>query len=180
MRITGGELKGRVIKCPPGIIRPTMDRMRESIFSILGNISNKSFLDLFSGSGIVALEAVSRNALCVDLVEKDTLKKNTLLLNAVIAENVMKKRIACHFMSTELFLLRTKAKFDIIFCDPPFPYKFRLDLIQTVAQKEVLSQEGQCLIHRPKEQPLPENIGSLEKKDSREYGRSIVDFYART
>ncbi|MFW6253274.1 MAG: RsmD family RNA methyltransferase, partial [bacterium] len=62
MRITGGSLRGRVVKVPPGEIRPTMDRMRESMFSILGPLHGRSFLDLFGGSGIVALEAVSRGA----------------------------------------------------------------------------------------------------------------------
>ena len=59
MSITGGELRGRTIKCPDGVIRPAMDRMRESLFSILGDLSGKSFLDLFSGSGTIAIEAVS-------------------------------------------------------------------------------------------------------------------------
>jgi 16S rRNA (guanine966-N2)-methyltransferase len=53
MRITGGEYRGRIVKCPPGVIRPAMDRMRESLFSILGNLEGKSFLDIFSGSGVV-------------------------------------------------------------------------------------------------------------------------------
>jgi 16S rRNA (guanine966-N2)-methyltransferase len=60
MRITGGEYRGRIVKCPPGVIRPAMDRMRESLFSILGNLEGKSFLDIFSGSGVVGLEAASR------------------------------------------------------------------------------------------------------------------------
>ena len=71
MRITGGVLRGRIIKCPDGIIRPAMDRMRESVFSILGDLSGKSFLDLFSGSGTIAIEAVSRGASQVELCEKD-------------------------------------------------------------------------------------------------------------
>ena len=60
MRITGGKLKGRIIKCPDGVIRPAMDRMRESVFSIIGDLTDKSWLDLFSGSGTIAIEAVSR------------------------------------------------------------------------------------------------------------------------
>ena len=71
MRITGGELKGRIIKCPDGIIRPAMDRMRESVFAVLGPLNGASFLDLFSGSGTIAIEAVSRGASSVELVEKD-------------------------------------------------------------------------------------------------------------
>ena len=74
MRITGGKLKGRNIKCPDGVIRPAMDRMRESVFAILGDLSGKSWLDLFSGSGTIAIEAVSRGATHVELCEKDKIK----------------------------------------------------------------------------------------------------------
>jgi 16S rRNA (guanine966-N2)-methyltransferase len=71
MRITGGQYRGRVVKCPPGVIRPAMDRMRESLFSILGSLEGMSFLDMFSGSGVVGLEAASRGAKPVHVVEKD-------------------------------------------------------------------------------------------------------------
>ena len=70
MRVTGGRYRGRTVKCPKGVIRPAMDRMRESLFNILGNISGESFLDLFSGSGVVGIEAASRGAEPVVLVEK--------------------------------------------------------------------------------------------------------------
>lgn len=75
MRITSGKYRGRVITCPPGVIRPAMDRMRESMFSILGDIYHLSFLDLFSGSGLVGIEAASREAQPVHLVEMDRQKK---------------------------------------------------------------------------------------------------------
>ena len=78
MRITGGILKGRVIKCPDGVIRPAMDKMRESVFAILGDLSGKSWLDLFSGSGTIAIEAASRGAGEVSLCEKDKVKMSDL------------------------------------------------------------------------------------------------------
>ena len=69
MRITGGKLKGRIIKCPDGIIRPAMDRMRESVFAVIGDLTGKSWLDLFSGSGTIAIDAFSRGATVVQLLE---------------------------------------------------------------------------------------------------------------
>jgi 16S rRNA (guanine(966)-N(2))-methyltransferase RsmD len=81
MRITGGTLKGRRIEVPRGIIRPAMDRMRESIFAVLGDLSGLSFLDIFSGSGIIALEAASRGAGPVEAVEMDPHKRKTLIKN---------------------------------------------------------------------------------------------------
>lgn len=179
MRITGGELKGRIIKCPDGVIRPAMDRMRESVFAILGDLNGKSFLDLFSGSGTIAIEAVSRGAKIVELVEKDRIKIDTILQNVSVTEKEMDNKILCHFMPVEYFLKRCKDKFDYIFCDPPFPYKFHQNLIEIISQKELLTDTGIALIHRPEEKPLPEIIGILKRSDQRVYGRSIVDFYTK-
>jgi len=175
MRITGGTLCGRTVECPQGVIRPAMDRMRESLFAILGDLTGKSFLDMFSGSGICALEASSRGADPVFLVEKDTLKIDTVLKNVSIAPN----RIECKFMSVELFLKRTKENFDIIYLDPPFPYRFHASLIEMAGDLPVLKSGGQAIIHRPKEREMPDVIGNMTRTDQRLYGRSIVDFYTK-
>lgn len=173
MRITGGVLKGRNIKCPDGIIRPAMDKMKESVFSILQDITDKSFLDLFSGSGSIALEASSRGANPVSLVEKDKIKTKTVLENVSIAPN----RINCHFMSVELFIKRNKESFDYIFCDPPFPYNFHEDLVGMCCTYNTLKKDGTLMIHHPAEKPLSENIKDFVRVDQRVFGRSIVDFY---
>lgn len=178
MRITGGKLKGRVIKCPDGIIRPAMDRMRESVFAILGDLEGKSWLDLFSGSGTIAIEAVSRGSKEVQLCEKDKIKIKQVLENVSITEKELGVKIGCHFMAVELFLKRCKNKFDYIFLDPPFPYKFRLDLLKIIEQRKLVKEGGFVMIHFPEEDMLPEQIGTLSLKDKRIYGRSIVNFYS--
>ena len=178
MRITGGKLKGRVIKCPDGIIRPAMDRMRESVFAILGDLEGKSWLDLFSGSGTIAIEAVSRGSKEVQLCEKDKIKIKQVLENVSITEKELGVKIGCHFMAVELFLKRCKDKFDYIFLDPPFPYKFRLDLLKIIEQRKLVKEGGFVMIHFPEEDMLPDQIGTLSLKDKRIYGRSIVNFYS--
>jgi len=177
MRITGGALKGRIIKCPDGVIRPAMDRMRESVFAILGDLSGKSWLDLFSGSGTIAIEAVSRGAAKVDLCEKDKLKIHTVLDNVSITEKEMGVKIHCHFMAVELYIKRCKDKFDYIFFDPPFPYKFHEDLVKEAGKRMLLNPDGIIMVHRPEEHKMSEKIGNLVRTDQRIYGRSIVDFY---
>ncbi|MCR4734880.1 MAG: 16S rRNA (guanine(966)-N(2))-methyltransferase RsmD [Treponema sp.] len=177
MRITGGTLKGRIIKCPDGVIRPAMDRMRESVFSILGDLSGKSWLDLFSGSGTIAIEAVSRGASHVELCEKDKIKVNTVLENVKVAENECGVKIQCHFMPVEYFIKRCKSSFDYIFFDPPFPYKFHEQLVKKAEENGMLNKNGTILVHRPEEHFMPEKIGPLIRSDQRVYGRSIVDFY---
>ncbi len=175
MRITGGTLKNRQVECPKGIIRPAMDKMRESVFSILGDLTGLSFLDLFTGSGICGLEAYSRGAYPVYLVEKDEGKFPVLLKNISMAH----RRLECKKMPVELFIKRAKISFDIIYIDPPFPYKFHLELLEKISESNVLKNGGLVLIHRPSEKNLPDAIKSLIKKDKRIYGRSIVDFYVK-
>ena len=180
MRITGGKLKGRVTQTPYGkmAIRPAMDKMRESVFAILDPVlEGKSFLDLFSGSGTIALEAVSHGANDVSLCEMDKSKAKIVFSNVKMAEEVG-VRIKCHFMAVELFLKRCKGKYDFICMDPPFPYKFRKELIETAGKRELLNEDGKLLIHYPEEDALPDRIGNLELVDKRIYGRSIVNFYA--
>ena len=179
MRITGGKLKGRYTEVPDGsmAIRPAMYRMRESIFDILEpKIKDKSFLDLFSGSGTIALEAVSHGAAEVSLCEMDKKKARTVLKNVSMAEEVG-VRIDCHFMAVELFLKRCKKQYDFIFLDPPFPYRFRQELLETVSRRNLLKENGTVMIHYPAEDVLPEKIENLELTDKRLYGRSIVNFY---
>lgn len=177
MRITGGQLKGRIIKCPDGVIRPAMDRMRESVFAILGDLSGKSWLDLFSGSGTIAIEAVSRGAERVELCEKDRLKIKTVLDNVSITEKEMGVKIKCRFMAVELFVKRCKSQYDYIFFDPPFPYKFHEQLIAEAAKRNLLLPGGVIMVHRPEEHFMPDTIENLVRFDQRVYGRSIVDFY---
>lgn len=175
LRITGGTLKGRRIEVPKGNfeIRPAMDRMRESIFSILGPLNGLSFLDLFSGSGIMGMEAYSRGAYPVTCVERDRKKLSLLIENTMIAE----KRIDCHCMPVERFILRQNLSYSIIFCDPPFPYQYKTELIKTIADKGLIEKGGKLLIHYPFKESLPEQASTLICTDEREYGRSLVRFF---
>ncbi len=175
MRVTGGSLRGRTIQVPRGNleIRPAMDRMRESVFAVLGDLSGRSFLDLFSGSGILALEASSRGADPVVCVEKDRDKFPLLLKNVSIAE----RRISCHRMAAELFLLRARERFSVIFLDPPFPYRHRTELLSTISGRKLPLEGGLVLLHYPEEDIPPEKEGKLTMSDERRYGRSRVRFY---
>jgi 16S rRNA (guanine(966)-N(2))-methyltransferase RsmD len=151
-----------------------MDRMRESVFARLGDLTGLSFLDLFTGSGAIALEAASRGASYIEAVEADSLKRPVLLLNAAISP----VRISCRFMSAELYVRRAKKAFDIVFCDPPFPYRFKRDLVSRISLSPLLETGSLLLIHRPREEPLGD-FGSLTLEDRGEYGRSIVEFYRK-
>jgi 16S rRNA (guanine(966)-N(2))-methyltransferase RsmD len=173
MRITGGSLLGRHVQVPEGAIRPAMDRMRESVFACLGDLSGFSFLDLFTGSGIIALEAASRGASYIEAVEMDPQKRKILLENVKISP----VRINCRFMAAELYVKRAKRRFDFIFCDPPFPYQHKWELLEEIAASALMSDNSRLLLHRPRQDYREEPPAGLQKTDSREYGRSIVDFF---
>lgn len=176
MRITGGFLKGRKVECPPGEIRPAMDRARESFFAALGDLSGKAFLDAFSGSGLCALEAVSRGARRVALVERDRGKAGVIFKNVAMSPI----RIECSFMPAELYLARSKETFDIIYFDPPFKYAFHADLIRACGERAVLASGGLALVHRPRGAEMPDALPpAMALADRRRYGRSVVDFYAK-
>ena len=170
MRITGGVLRGRKIDCPHGIIRPAMDKMKESVFSILGDIEEHSF-DLFQVQEALHLKHLTRSKPVV-LVEKDTIKFNTIK-NIQIAP----KPIAYKCISAEL-LKRNKTQFDIVFCDPPFPYKFHKELIALCSDFSVIHENGLVILHRPSEVFIPDTIQNLKRKDQRTFGRSVVDFFS--
>jgi len=173
MRITGGLLLGRQVKVPKGDIRPAMDRMRESVFAVLGDLSGLSFLDIFSGSGIIALEAASRGAVYIEAVEKDPEKCKTILENVKISP----VRVNCRFIPAELYIKRAKRSFDVIFCDPPFPYKFKWDLIRSIADSPLTHENTRLLLHHPREDSCENLPANLILEDTREYGRSIVNFF---
>ncbi|TVR58104.1 MAG: 16S rRNA (guanine(966)-N(2))-methyltransferase RsmD [Spirochaetaceae bacterium] len=173
MRITGGTLTGRTVRCPPGEIRPAMDRMRESMFAILGPIDKLIFLDLFSGSCSIGLEAVSRGASRAVCVEKDRRKAQIMKQNAQLAPQAISIVIA----PAERFVATNREAFDVIFLDPPFPYTFKVDLIERISDSRCTTDTTRLLIHHPKEDPIPDSVGRFTVTDRRAYGRSIVSFY---
>jgi 16S rRNA (guanine(966)-N(2))-methyltransferase RsmD len=178
MRITGGVLKGRTILYPPGELRPAMDRMRESIFAVIQKeLAGTRFLDLFSGSGIIGIEAFSRGASQVVFVEKDPKKRVTLLKNLLLLEG----RGTLHIMPVERYLKFSKeGSFNFIFLDPPFPYRFKKELLELVDASPLLRTDSLVLIHHPSEEPLPGTVGHLQQEQTRRYGRSVVSFYRCT
>jgi 16S rRNA (guanine(966)-N(2))-methyltransferase RsmD len=147
--------------------------MRESVFAALGDLTGYSFLDMFSGSGVLALEAASRGAAPVEAVEGDPLKRKTLLANVGIAPVY----IRCRFIAVELYVKRAQQSFDIIFCDPPFPYQFKWQLARTIAASALMREGSMLLIHRPREDPPDQLMEPLMLKTSKVYGRSVVDFF---
>ena len=129
-----------------------MDRMRESVFSILGPLAGLSFCDIFSGSGIIALEAASRGAFPVVSVEGDRGKRRILEKNAGIVPGVVDVSI----MPAERFISAWRKSYDIIFLDPPFPYRYKDQLLLRLGVSRLVHPGTRILIHFPEGDNIPE------------------------
>lgn len=174
MRVTGGTLAGRTVAVPPGIIRPAMDRMRESLFAILGPLDGIEFLDLFAGSGIMSIEAVSRGASKATLVERDARKRAVITSNLELIGNRGRLITA----PAERFVARCRDEYDIAYLDPPFSYRFKADLIARIARRNIVAPGGRLVIHYPTQEHLPDSAGTLHRIDTRRYGGSTVAIFA--
>lgn len=117
MRVVAGEFGGRRLQAPRGrATRPTADRVREALFSMLGDVAGARVLDLYAGSGALGIEALSRGAASALFVEKEpraaqVIRRN---LDALGAEGDVRRQDALRFLDT------AEGPFDLVFCDPPY------------------------------------------------------------
>ncbi len=180
MRITAGELKNRKIKSREGReTRPTLERIKEAIFSIIGDKVEKAiFLDLYSGTGNIAIEALSRGAARAVMIEED---KEAL---RIIIENVNSLQLdgRCRAYKNDVFraleiLGRKNEKFDIIFLDPPYKENISLETIEKICESSVLREDGIIISEHSTYEKLPDSIGEFVKYDERDYNKKVVSFY---
>jgi 16S rRNA (guanine966-N2)-methyltransferase len=130
---------------------------------------------MFSGSGVVGLEAASRGAKPVHVVEKDFKKRHVLAENLKIAEPPP----TMHLQPAQKFLGSCRDRFDIIYLDPPFPLGGKIRFLEQIAEKDLLKAGGWMIMHYPGEESYPEEISGYKKSDLRKYGRSHLVFYRR-
>lgn len=185
IRITGGTLRGRSIKTPPGHhTRPTQSRLREAIFSSVQNLldSESSFLDLFAGSGALGFEALSRGAGSCVFVEQEKTVMQMIQKNAdqlgVVAQCEFLMKDAIKVVSCPTFT----QKFDVIIADPPYQKGWELKLLENSAWADLLKPEGRFLVEWSRQDEkkglvLPKRVGVLEKVRQKNYGDSVLSTY---
>src|SRR5258708_7128057 len=184
MRIIAGSLRSRTLQAPPGVAtRPTSDRLRETLFNVLGpRMEGAAFLDLYAGSGAVGIEALSRSAARVVFVERAAPALKVLRMN--LARLEIKKGFEIHAGAVSAFLRRgaAGAGFDVVFLDPPYDaeaeYAAALGLLGGTALS--LLNEGALVVaeHRRK-QKLNDCYGSLTRTRLLEQGDAALSFYAK-
>ena len=173
MRIIAGKHRGRVLKEFKGRdIRPTADRAKEAIFNILQtDIVGSVFLDLFTGTGNMGIEALSRGAEKAVMVDSSKESVAIAQFNAnLIKEN---SEIVCADALT--FVLSTRQKFDIIFLDPPYNTD-ATPVLEGIAQNRLLN-EGGIVIYEHSEDFKVGEIKGLNHFNTRKYGVAHFEFY---
>ncbi len=174
MRIIAGKFKGKKLKEFSGIaVRPTSDRAREALFNILSfDIANRSFLDLFAGTGAVGLEALSRGAKLVEFVDKEKQSLEIIKFNL----QSVKQNIEPKLKDAKSYLTSTNLKFDFIFLDPPYAFSDENELFNVIKERKLLNENGTIIFEHKSDKPSKEYSG-FNLVDSRKYGIATFDFY---
>jgi len=178
MRITTGKYRNRRIQMPKGI-RPTQDKVRKAIFDILGDISGLTFLELFSGSGAVGLEALSRGVSELFMVESNresilTIKRNIELLKAT---NCNLYHLEAEKGVKLLFL--DKKYFDIIFIDPPYLKDMAKKILQTLEGYDIVAPHGLIVIQHSKAELLPKESLKFDLIKEARYGDTRLSIFRK-
>ncbi len=177
MRIISGKCRGLNLETLAGeATRPTLDRVKESLFNILGNIYNTSVLDLFAGSGALGLEALSRGAKSCDFVDVSKAAVN------IIKKNVDKCRMNdvsnVHQCDYETAIKRfPDNSFDLVFLDPP--YGRDMGVLAISKLKYAVNDDGIIVLETDATDVVPEKIDLFEKYDTRKYGRVVISFFRK-
>jgi 16S rRNA (guanine966-N2)-methyltransferase len=174
MNITGGKFNGRKITTvKSNDVRPTSSKVRSSIFNMLNSMEidfvSTVFLDLFAGSGIMGLEALSRGAKKAVFVEKNPTTFKLIKQNL----DKFEANFETFNMDALRFLDKTSEKFDIIFIDPPYMAGLYNSVIELIFQKNLLNKDGILILEVPLEYQLPQNITPVKEKT---YGTTKVFF----
>ncbi len=181
MRVISGIAKGHKLKAPKGnTVRPTEDRIKESIFNILGNIKKDSvILDAFGGSGGIGIEFLSRGANKTYFVDNYYDSINTIRENLIHTKLLEKAEV----LKSDIFVALKKfeqddLKFDYIYLDPPFNQEGLVDkLLNVLNQTNILNESGIILIEHESNLNLEDSLYGFEKYDNRKYGSKSIDFY---
>lgn len=175
MRIIGGKHRGRKLADFRGNdIRPTADRVKESLFNILSvKVAGASVLDLFCGSGNLGLESLSRGAARVHF---NDLSKDSL---AVLKKNLttVGEEDKCRITNLDYLacLGSSGERYDLIFIDPPYAKEFGIPALETIAKRNLLTEDGVAIYER--DRAFVGEIDGLEQYDERKYGKTYLTFF---
>ncbi len=177
MRVITGIARGRKLVSPEGYdVRPTAEITKESVFSILNfELEDKVFLDLFSGSGQMGIEALSRGAKKAVFVDNSRMSQKVITENLNITKLMPKAKVV--FMDYKAFLSVNKEIFDIAFLDPPYGQNMPDEALPLLTKQ--MSQNGIIVCETDKREDLPQSVGEFSIHRIYKYGRAKITVYRR-
>ncbi|MBR4173251.1 MAG: 16S rRNA (guanine(966)-N(2))-methyltransferase RsmD [Clostridia bacterium] len=179
MRIISGSRRGRkLISFEGNAIRPTTDRVKESLFNLIQDyVSGSRVLDLFGGSGALALEALSRGAAFATIVDKD--KKAVELIRKNVELTGFEELCDVCLTDAKEYILQKRNSFDIIFLDPPYNKGFVIPVLCEISSKGILNGGGIAVL----ESDFCDDHGDVcgfEIIKQKKYGRTYITVYKKT
>jgi 16S rRNA (guanine(966)-N(2))-methyltransferase RsmD len=183
MRIVGGLWSGRRLESPSGRVRPTQDRVRQTLFDILADsVVEGAVLDLYAGSGALGLEALSRGAPTAVFVEADGRTRQVLQRNGLALGAGDRMRILGLRVSRALAILSGEgAQFRLILADPPYEDPGVPDLLENLGATgcALLAPEGRLVLESRAGVAVPERCGALGRVRLKLVGETALHFFAR-
>ena len=179
MRVITGKARGVQLKTPEGMLtRPTADRVKEALFSIINfDLPGAAVLDLFGGTGQLGIEALSRGANSAVFVDQreDACK--------IIRENLRRTKLESQgrvVRSDYLdYLRRSREKFDIILLDPPYAEVFLENALKCITEIDILKSDGIIVAERPVEKELPFEFEGYTRSKDYKYGKTLLTIYRK-
>ena len=174
MRLTGGQLSGRKLRSPPSGVRPTSDRVREAIFARLSDLEGAAVLDVYSGTGALGFEALSRGAESLVCVERAARSLAALRANA--ADLGLTDRVTVVAGDAVRGLRRlaaSGARFHLVLMDPPYASEEVSRALAALRDLGLLAEGGTVVIERGRRHSLP-HVEGWDPLDERRYGDTVV------
>lgn len=179
MRIVGGEARGRTLRAVPGkATRPTADRVRQSLFDALGQrMDDLAVLDLYAGTGALALEALSRGARRAVLIENDARACAVIFHNLATLRYEDRCRVIRGELPAALTQIRGE-KFDLVFSDPPYALHAAAGTLDALVAQGVLAAHARVVLEMDRRETLPSPPAQLALVDERRYGDTRVAVFS--
>lgn len=179
MRVITGKARGIQLKTPEGLLtRPTTDRVKEALFSIIQfDLPGKRVLDLFGGTGQLGIEAISRGAKSAVFVDAADKACNLIRENLRRCKMETDARVVrADYMD---FLDRCKERFDIVFLDPPYAEIFLENALKKITEIDILNSGGIIVAERPVGKGLPWDFPGFIRSRDYKYGQTLLTIYRK-
>lgn len=179
MRVISGKAKGIALKTPDGMLtRPTSDRVKEAMFSIIQfDLPGARVLDLFGGTGQLGIEAISRGAASAVFV--DSREDACRLIKENLSKAKMENQAKVVRSDYVDYLKRTKEQFKIILLDPPYAEVFLENALKIITEIDILESGGIIIAERPLGKEMPWDFTGYTRSRDYKYGKTLVTIYRK-